>query len=227
MGCGHRRSGDPVGADVCQELAANLGRDSGSRKARSPFKAAIRLERRDCLSSMLALARNLHPITDAGDRWDADPWLMGVVNGVVDLRTGRLRPWRPDDHITMSTAVPFDPDQPCPRWQRFVTEIFAADAAQSEYVQQAAGYSVTGDTSEQCLFLQDGKARTAKARSRTRWPKRSGSTRTPCRSARSSSISGRPSQRCRGARRPTVRDGQRDERRDTVEREPREGPHGL
>ena len=81
---------------------------------------------------MLALARNLHPITDAGERWDADPWLMGVVNGVVDLRTGRLRPGRRDDHITMSTAVPFDPDHPCPRWQRFVTEVFAADAAQIE-----------------------------------------------------------------------------------------------
>jgi len=120
------------------------------------FKAAIRLERRDALHSMLALARNLHPITDAGERWDADPWLMGVVNGVVDLRTGRLRPGRRDDRITMSTAVPFDPDQPCPRWDRFVAEIFAADAAQIDYVQQAAGYSVTGDTSEQCLFLQDG-----------------------------------------------------------------------
>ncbi len=95
-------------------------------------------------------------LTDAGERWDADPWLMGVVNGVVDLRTGRLRPGRRDDHITMSTAVPFDPDQPCPRWERFVAEIFAADAAQIDYVQQAAGYSLTGDTSEQCLFLQDG-----------------------------------------------------------------------
>jgi putative DNA primase/helicase len=30
------------------------------------------------------------------------------------------------------------------------------NAAQIEYVQQAAGYSLTGDTSEQCLFLQDG-----------------------------------------------------------------------
>ena len=125
-------------------------------KREAQFKAAIRLERRDSLHSMLALARNLHPITDAGERWDADPWLMGVVNGVVDLRTGRLRPGRRDDHITMSTAVPFDPDQPCPRWERFVAEIFAADAAQIDYVQQAAGYSLTGDTSEQCLFLQDG-----------------------------------------------------------------------
>ena len=79
-------------------------------KREAQFKAAIRLERRDSLHSMLALARNLHPITDAGERWDADPWLMGVSNGVVDLRTGRLRPGRRDDHITMSTAVPFDPD---------------------------------------------------------------------------------------------------------------------
>jgi putative DNA primase/helicase len=158
----HRWVLDTDGAVV--RLALTFARDwqrtlieiQDREQREAQFKAAIRLERRDALHSMLALARNLHPITDAGERWDADPWLMGVVNGVVDLRTGRLRPGRRDDRITMSTAVPFEPDQPCPRWERFVAEIFAADAAQIDYVQQAAGYSVTGDTSEQCLFLQDG-----------------------------------------------------------------------
>ena len=61
------------------------------------FKVAIRLERRDALFSMLKLAADLRPIADAGDGWDVDPLLLGVLNGVVDLRTGRLRPGRRED----------------------------------------------------------------------------------------------------------------------------------
>ena len=53
-------------------------------------KFAIKLERRDAMNNMLAIAKALKPIADAGDGWDTDPYLLGVPNGVVDLRTGHL-----------------------------------------------------------------------------------------------------------------------------------------
>jgi len=117
---------------------------------------AIRLERRDALNNMLALARAMQPIADAGTKWNCDPYLLGVANGVVDLRTGRLRRGKPDDRITFSTSIPFDANAPCRRWTKFVSEIFANDRELVSFVQRAIGYSITGISTEQCLFLLYG-----------------------------------------------------------------------
>ncbi len=105
---------------------------------------------------MLALAQDFRPIADTGGGWDADPWLLGVPNGVVDLRTGELRPGRREDRITMQTAVPYDPEATCPRWKQFLVEIFADDEELIGFVQRAVGYSITGITSEQCLLVLYG-----------------------------------------------------------------------
>jgi putative DNA primase/helicase len=55
----------------------------------------ISSEQRSRLESMIALARMLKPIADDGQEWDTNPWLLGVHNGVVELRTSQLRPGRP------------------------------------------------------------------------------------------------------------------------------------
>ena len=71
---------------------------------------------------MLVGAQSEPPLADAGDRWDADPMQLGVANGVIDLRTGTLRPGSPDDRITRHSDVRFDPEAACPRWERFLDE---------------------------------------------------------------------------------------------------------
>lgn len=118
---------------------------------------AIASESRARLDALLYLAQAERPIADTGDNWDTDPMLAGAPNGVIDLRTGRLRPGRREDRITMSVAVPFDPDATCPRFERFIVEVFAGDRELVDFVQRAIGCSLTGDTSDQCLFLCYGK----------------------------------------------------------------------
>jgi putative DNA primase/helicase len=124
---------------------------------------AIRSENRYRLEAMLAQARSEPPIADAGDSWDADLWLFGVSNGIVDLRTGRLRPGRPTDLVTLHTNVVFDPDATCPRFERFVYEVFDGDDELIGFIQRAVGYSLTGDISEQCLFLCHGSGANGKS----------------------------------------------------------------
>jgi len=119
-------------------------------------KFAMRLERRDGLTNMLALARAMKPIADTGTQWDRDPWLMGTPNGVIDLQTGTLRTGHSDDRITMTTAVGYDPAAPCPRWEQFVAEIFGGDASLIGFMRRAVGYSLTGITTEQVLVLLYG-----------------------------------------------------------------------
>jgi putative DNA primase/helicase len=127
------------------------------------LKFTIRLERRDTLNCVLALAKALKPIADAGDLWDTDAYLLAVNNGVIDLRTGGLRTGRPEDQITMRTAVPFDADALCPRWERFIAEVFAGNVELMAFVQRAIGYSLTGITNEQVLFLLHGTGSNGKS----------------------------------------------------------------
>lgn len=111
--------------------------------------ALFGLERKAKLDAVLALTRHLHPIADAGE-WDANPWLLGCPNGVVDLRTGELRDGRPEDRITQQTRVPFDPKATCPRWTQAQREWFP-DPDLADFIWRAAGYSITGLTTEQML----------------------------------------------------------------------------
>ena len=102
---------------------------------------------------MLRLAQSELPITDSGENWDSDPWLLGVANGVVNLKTGKLLQGNPLQQIKLHTDVAFDPAARCPQWEQFLADVFKGDAELIGFIQRAVGYSLTGDTSEQCLFL--------------------------------------------------------------------------
>ncbi len=128
--------------------------DLNERTGESKF--AIQSENHQRLDAMLAQAKTEPPISDAGDRWDADPWLLAAANGVVDLRDGRLRPGRPEDRLIMHTTIAYDPEAACPRWLRFLDEVFGSDATLIDFIHRAVGYSLTGDTSEQCVFTCHG-----------------------------------------------------------------------
>ncbi len=165
---GHRWTPDQDGAIV--RLALSFARtwqrealdvtDQDRRQKALTF--ALRLERRDALMSVLTLARALKPIADAGDRWDADPWLLGVPNGIINLRTGERRDGRREDAITMQAAVPFDPEAHSRRWKRFLVEVFAGNRALVRFMHAAVGYALTGITAEQCLFLAYGSGSNGK-----------------------------------------------------------------
>lgn len=149
--------------DAARARYGNATAISSLRERGEEARFAIGSENRQRLDAMLLAAQSESPIADPGDRWDADPYLLGVANGVVDLRTGSLRPGAPDDRITLHTGVPFTPGAGCPRWERFLEEVFAADDELIAYVARAVGYSLTGDTSEQSLFTCYGTGSNGKS----------------------------------------------------------------
>lgn len=129
--------------------------DDTERKQRVA-KWAITSESRMRLEAALALTRNEHPIAEPGDAWDSNPWVICVENGVVDLRTGDLRPGERDDKITKTIPVFFDPHEICPRWDQFLAEVFRGDEQLIAFIRQAVGYSLSGSVKEQVLFVCHG-----------------------------------------------------------------------
>jgi putative DNA primase/helicase len=135
--------------------------DSNERSSQA--KWALKSESRYALQSALTLAEAESSLAYDGTGWDADPWLLGVGNGVVDLRTGVLRDGRPSDRIVLHTPIPFAPLALCLRWMQFLNEIFLGDAELIAFIQRAVGYSLSGDSSEQCLFLCYGAGANGKS----------------------------------------------------------------
>jgi hypothetical protein len=108
------------------------------------------------ITSMLTLARSDSRIATRLDRFDRDSDLLNVANGVLDLRTGELRPHHRNDLLTMIAPVSYDPNAPCPKFRAFLTRIFDGDSELIEYVKRALGYSLTGDTGARKLFIAEG-----------------------------------------------------------------------
>lgn len=106
--------------------------------------------------AMLASAETIKALATTATDYDRDPFLFSVGNGTLDLRIGKLQHFNPGDLITQATGVPYDPDATCPHWDRFLQEVFAGDKHLIIFVQRAIGYSLTGDTREQCLFILHG-----------------------------------------------------------------------
>lgn len=133
------------------QVAPGLFDDPDELKAEA--KWAISSESRMRLDAVLALAQAERPIADSGEGWDADPWLLGVANGVVDLRTGAVREGRPEDRITMHSPIPYDSEAQCPRWLTFLKEVFGDDDELIDFIWRACAYSLTGLTNVECHFF--------------------------------------------------------------------------
>jgi putative DNA primase/helicase len=97
------------------------------------------------------------------DDLDTDPWLLNVRNGTIDLRTGEIREHRQEDYITRMANVDFVPHADCPLWKQFIMEVMNYNADLIHFLQNAAGWAISGDTSEQCMFMLYGTGANGKS----------------------------------------------------------------
>lgn len=134
--------------------------DDNLRRATAEF--ARKCERAAAISAMLRLAQSEPGIPVLPADLDKDPWLFNCLSGTVELKTGELREHKREDLITKLAPVAFNPKAECPRWKRFLEEVFAPHPDIIPFLQRAAGYSLTGSTREECLFLFYGPGRNGK-----------------------------------------------------------------
>jgi putative DNA primase/helicase len=135
--------------------AATKITDEDRRKREVQY--ALRMGDAAKIRAMIELAQSDPRVAVAESDLDTEPYLLGVRNGVVDLRTGQLRTARQADMITKSAGTVFDGTAECPLWLKFLDRVLASDQSLIRYVQKAVGCSLTGDIGEQCFhFLHGG-----------------------------------------------------------------------
>jgi len=90
------------------------------------------------------------------DELDPNPWLLNVKNGTINILNREFREHRQEDMITKIANVNYDPNADCPMWKNFIREILDYKADIIKFVQTAAGWSLSGDVSEQTMFILYG-----------------------------------------------------------------------
>jgi putative DNA primase/helicase len=136
--------------ELCRENAVEVSQPSERKRiASAKTRAAV-----------VSLAREDRRLAATTEQWDADLWLLNTPDGVVDLRTGKLRPHQITDYMTRQTTV--SPAGECPRWMLFLQEITAGDDELQKYLQRISGYFLTGVTYEQELFFNYGSGENGK-----------------------------------------------------------------
>ena len=70
---------------------------------------------------------------------------------------------KPPNIVTKRLGTSLDPDAECPVFKSFIHKIFAGDGAKIAFLQWAVGYTLTGRTSEQCLFVLIGTGANGKS----------------------------------------------------------------
>ncbi|GMQ82814.1 MAG: hypothetical protein BMS9Abin05_2277 [Rhodothermia bacterium] len=132
-------------------------------KRKKAIKWAIASQSANRLNAMVNRAQSIRTIPIDPDALDRNPDLLNVQNGTVDLATGELLEHDRDGFITKICPVRYDSEATCSRWIRFLEEIFEQKTDLVRFVQTAFGYSMTGNTSERCLFILHGAGANGKS----------------------------------------------------------------
>lgn len=106
-----------------------------------------------------------NPFAITGDEFDKNEWLLGVQNGVVNLKTGQLVPGDPAQLISKQCACNFVPldDINMDGWMQFLADIYDSDQELIEFLQILFGYALTGLTSEHLFPFFLGRGRNGKS----------------------------------------------------------------
>lgn len=135
--------------------------ESGTRTAL--LKHALRSQSAGKIDAMLTMAQSEPGIPVEPGEWDAQPHLLNLANGTLDLRTEQLRPHAAADLITTKLPYRYDPQATCPQWDAFLSRAFDGHADMLDFIARAVGYSLTGTSGEQCFFFLHGSGANGKS----------------------------------------------------------------
>ena len=149
----------PIAARATEEILKwALAQTAGNADRDAWIKHAFATQRDARLRAMINLAKGETRARIEPRALDADLWLLGCLNGTLDLRTGKLREARREDFITKQIGVPFDPEATCARFREYLGWLTQGDRELAAFLQAFVGYALTGEVREEkmCVWFGDG-----------------------------------------------------------------------
>ena len=157
---GHRWEVQPAGGGIVREYAKRIARSY-------PDDAEWRNHKKRCLSSIgingaLGMSATDFRVEVSVGELDAHAWELNTPAGIVDLRSGALKPSDPTRLHTKATA--FAPDFGADQrpWTDFLTTTFQGDAEMIAYIKRLMGYACVGAVREAILPVFYGQGANGK-----------------------------------------------------------------
>ncbi len=151
------------GLKMIRNIYRELSKTDDPRERLEIEKYGIISESTRRRESLIKAASWIPEMTLKPDQLDVDPWLLNVQNGTIDVSNGEFRPHKQDDIITKIAHVEYNPNADCPLWKKFIREIMDYQSELIEFIQTAVGWAITGDTSEQTMFILFGSGANGKS----------------------------------------------------------------
>lgn len=155
--------------EFAQKTIRSLYKDIGNMDSRDErdtwLEHAKNSESYPRMKAMLKLSEHMLAVTVS--QLDANPWLLNVANGIVDLKSGELLPHDQTKLITKLVPVKYTFDNDCPVFDKFLGDIFPLPDGRPNddligFMQRFIGYCLTGDTSEQKMAIAWGSGANGK-----------------------------------------------------------------
>jgi len=114
----------------------------------------------DKLLQMLRRIRD--PLVVLPKQIDQQHYVKACPNGVIDLRTGGLRPGRPDEYILNAIVTEYDPellrkDDPCPETNRFLLSSMDGDQELVDFIWRLLGYGLITERRDHIFTIMWGE----------------------------------------------------------------------
>jgi putative DNA primase/helicase len=151
------------GLEIVRNIYGEIYKTADYRERREIERYAIKSEAIRQRENFIRSAQRILKLNASVDDLDRDPWLLNVENGTINLRTGELLPHRQEDMITKIAKVQYDRNADCPKWKQFIREIMGYKGDLIAFLQTAAGWAISGDISEQSMFILYGTGANGKS----------------------------------------------------------------
>lgn len=121
--------------------------------------------------AMLYELQSLYDMPVKSDEFNQDPYLLNTESGIVNLKTGEIGPFDKSKMLSKNTGVAVSFEEP-KTWERFLLGVFYRGDSETQkretreivdFIQQCLGYTLTGSTREQVLFLMYGSGSNGKS----------------------------------------------------------------
>ena len=141
--------------DTARSIVAEAQATTHEETRRALLTHSIATEKASRLTAMVQLAASEPGVPVRVEDLDADPWVLNVANGLLDLRTGQLEPPRREALCTKLAPVAYDPAATCPVFDAFLTEV-QPDPEVRACLLRILGYSLTGVVREHIFPIHHG-----------------------------------------------------------------------
>lgn len=145
-----------IGKRLAPIIASEALKYSDPNEQTNVVKWAAQAKSNSRIKAAIESANSDERVTLGVDAWDKSEYMLGVLNGVIDLRTGQLLQGRPDLFITRRAPVSYTQGLRSPRWEQFLDFITDGDRELHDWLQRAAGYTLTGLRKYDVMFLVYG-----------------------------------------------------------------------